>query len=73
MAQHCLQCHGADLQMKNVRLDSPEQLKRHSLSVYQQVSVLRAMPMNNVTQMTNEERQLVAAWFKAGAPVDAEF
>nr|UOZ97329.1 hypothetical protein NCPCFENI_01247 [Cupriavidus sp.] len=73
MAQHCLQCHGADLQMKNVRLDSPEQLKRHALSVYQQVSVLRAMPMNNVTQMTNEERQLVAAWFKAGAPVDAEF
>jgi len=73
MAQHCLQCHGVDLQMKNVRLDSPEQLKRHSLSVYQQVSVLRAMPMNNVTQMTYEERQLVAAWFKAGAPVDAEF
>jgi uncharacterized membrane protein len=73
MAQHCLQCHGADLQMKNVRLDSPEQLKRHALSVYQQVSVLRAMPMNNVTQMTSEERQLVAAWFKAGAPVDAEF
>jgi uncharacterized membrane protein len=73
MAQHCLQCHGAELQMKNVRLDSPEQLKRHALSVYQQVSVLRAMPMNNVTQMTSEERQLVAAWFKAGAPVDAEF
>lgn len=73
VSQHCLQCHGANLQLKNVRLDSPDQLKRHALSVYQQVSVLKAMPMNNATQITNEERQLVAAWFKAGAPVDTEF
>jgi uncharacterized membrane protein len=59
--------------MKNVRLDSPEELQRHALAMYQQVAVLRAMPMNNLTQMSDEERQTVAAWFKAGAPVDREF
>jgi len=73
VSQHCLQCHGAAVQMKNLRLDSPEALKSHALAVYQQVSVLRAMPMNNLTQMSDEERQTVAAWFKAGAPVDREF
>ena len=73
MSQHCLQCHGAAVQMKNVRLDSPEALKSHALAVYQQVAVLRAMPMNNLTQMSDEERQTVAAWFKAGAPTDREF
>ncbi|MFZ9314885.1 MAG: urate hydroxylase PuuD [Burkholderiaceae bacterium] len=73
VSQHCLQCHGAAVQMKNVRLDSPEALKSHALGVYQQVAVLRAMPMNNLTQMSDEERQTVAAWFKAGAPTDREF
>ena len=73
VSQHCLQCHGAAVQMKNVRLDSPEELQRHALAMYQQVAVLRAMPMNNLTQMSDEERQAVAAWFKAGAPVDREF
>ena len=73
VSQHCLQCHGAAVQMKNVRLDSPEELQRHALAMYQQVAVLRAMPMNNLTQMSDEERQTVAAWFKAGAPVDREF
>ena len=73
VSQHCLQCHGAAVQMKNVRLDSPEELQRHALAMYQQVALLRAMPMNNLTQMSDEERQVVAAWFKAGAPVDREF
>ena len=73
VSQHCLQCHGAAVQVKNVRLDSPEELQRHALAMYQQVAVLRAMPMNNLTQMSDEERQTVAAWFKAGAPVDREF
>lgn len=67
--KHCLQCHGAAVQFKNVRLDSPEELKRHALAVYQQVVVQKAMPMSNITQMTDAERAVVAAWFKAGAPV----
>jgi uncharacterized membrane protein len=36
--------------------------------VYQQVVVLKVMPMNNATQMTDDERALVKRWFEAGAP-----
>jgi len=69
MQNHCIQCHGAAVQLKNVRLDSPEDIKRHAQSVYQQVVVQKLMPMNNLTQMSDQERALVAAWFKAGAPI----
>jgi uncharacterized membrane protein len=67
VAQRCLQCHGEQVQMKNVRLDSPALLKQHAQSVYQQVVVTRLMPMNNATGITEDERALVRRWFEAGA------
>ena len=68
--QHCLSCHGAQVQMKNVRLDTAESIKLHAQNVYQQVSVTQQMPMNNATGITPEERQLVASWYLAGAKVE---
>jgi uncharacterized membrane protein len=68
MAQRCYMCHGAEVQMKNVRLDSPALLKQHAQAVYQQVVVSKTMPMNNATGITAEERALVSRWFEAGAP-----
>jgi uncharacterized membrane protein len=65
----CLQCHNAQVQMKNVRLDSPEQIKLHAQAIYSQVVVTKQMPMNNSTQITDAERTLVGEWFKAGAVV----
>ncbi|HSW20713.1 MAG TPA: hypothetical protein VLJ86_26045, partial [Ramlibacter sp.] len=65
--QRCLMCHGAQMQMKNVRLDSPDGVKQHAQGIYQQVVVTRIMPMNNATGMTDDERALVGAWFQAGA------
>jgi uncharacterized membrane protein len=69
MQTHCLQCHGPAVQLKNVRLDSPEVLKRHAAAIYQQVVVQKAMPMSNLTQMSDQERAIIAVWFKSGAPV----
>jgi uncharacterized membrane protein len=68
--QRCLQCHGAQLQMKNVRLDDPAALKQHAQAVYQQAVVAKTMPMNNSTGMTDAERALLGRWFLAGAKVD---
>jgi uncharacterized membrane protein len=68
--QRCLVCHNAQMQQKNVALHTPELLKQHALSVYQQVSVLKLMPMNNATQITDAERDLVRRWWEAGAPVN---
>lgn len=70
MAQRCYLCHGAQVQMKNVRLDSPEALKRHATQVYQQAVVTRLMPMNNATGITEAERQVIRQWFDAGAKTE---
>jgi len=67
LEQRCYMCHGAQLQMKNVRLDSPQALKQHAQAVYQQVVVTRIMPMNNATQITDAERTLIGQWFQGGA------
>ena len=42
---------------------------RHAQLVYQQAVVLKTMPLNNATQITDAERALIGTWFKAGAPV----
>ncbi|HEX5738779.1 MAG TPA: urate hydroxylase PuuD [Hydrogenophaga sp.] len=68
--QRCVMCHGEALQSKNVRLDSPESLKQHAQTVYQQVVVMKLMPMNNATGLTEPERALFARWFEGGAPVE---
>jgi uncharacterized membrane protein len=67
--QRCLACHNAQVQMKNVRLDSPEAVKKNAANVYQQVVVLRQMPMSNSTGITEEERLMVKNWYQNGAPV----
>ena len=70
LAQHCYSCHGEQVQMKNVRLDSPALVKQHGTNIYQQVVVARAMPMNNATGLSDAERQLIKQWFEAGARTD---
>ena len=60
-------CHGPTLQTKNVRLDTPQDLRLHAQQVYQQVVVAKIMPMNNATGMTEAERALVGRWFREGA------
>jgi len=70
LEQRCYMCHGAQVQMKNVRLDSPEGLKLHAQAVYQQAVVTKIMPLNNSTGITDAERGLIKQWFEAGAKVD---
>ena len=68
--QRCAMCHGEALQSKGVRLDSADELKKNAQMVYQQVVVMKLMPMNNATGLTDAERALFAKWFKDGARVE---
>jgi uncharacterized membrane protein len=70
VAQHCVSCHGEQVQMKNIRLDSADTLRQHAQNVYQQVVVTRQMPMNNATGITEAERATIGRWFQAGAKAD---
>ena len=70
LEQRCYSCHGAQLQMKNMRVDSPGLAKQHAQAIYQQVVVQKLMPMNNATGITDEERALIGSWYQAGASVE---
>ena len=63
----CVMCHNAQVQQKNVALHTPALLQQHALAVYQQTVVLKLMPMNNATAITDDERALVKRWFEGGA------
>ncbi len=67
--QRCLMCHNAALHQKNVRLDTPEAIATHAQDMYQQVVVLKQMPFNNATHITDDERALIGGWYLAGAPL----
>jgi uncharacterized membrane protein len=67
--QRCAMCHNAALAQKNVALHEPALIKQHAQAVYQQTALLKLMPLNNATQMTDDERALIKRWFDAGAPV----
>ena len=66
--QRCVLCHNAQVQQKNVALHTPELIRQHAQAVYQQAVVLKLMPMNNTTQITDTERALIQRWFEAGSP-----
>lgn len=70
LEQRCYMCHGALVQMKNVRLDSAEGVKLHAQNMFQQVVVTRIMPMGNATHITEAERALIGKWFTDGARID---
>ena len=67
VSQRCVLCHGPALQSKNLRFDAPDQIALHAQQIYQQAVVLKTMPMNNATQITDAERALIGRWFTAGA------
>ena len=69
MAQRCVACHNAQVQQKNVALHTPELVQQHARQIYQQAVVLRLMPMNNATGITEAERALIKRWFETrGTP-----
>lgn len=65
--QRCVLCHNAQVQQKNVALHTPALLQQHAQAVYQQAVLLKAMPLNNATQITDDERALIRRWYEATA------
>jgi uncharacterized membrane protein len=55
---------------KGVMLDTPERIAAHAREIALQAVHTHAMPPGNVTEITPEERAVLAAWVEAGAPRD---
>jgi uncharacterized membrane protein len=73
IGQRCVSCHaqqptqpGFAAAPAGVALDSPELIRRHAEKIYQQAVQLKAMPIGNMTGMTEEERGVIGEWFRAG-------
>ncbi len=61
--QRCALCHNAQVQQKGVALHTPELIQQHAQAIYQQSVVLKLMPMNNATQITDDERAAIERWY----------
>ena len=73
MNDRCVSCHAAQPKQagfaqppKDVKLETAEQIGAFAAKVNETVQS-KYMPIANLTQMTDEERGLVAAWFAQGA------
>ncbi|MGO4379476.1 urate hydroxylase PuuD [Pseudoduganella sp. RAF19] len=72
--QRCVACHSAHPTQPGftsapagVVLDTPDQIHQRAAQIQKQVVELKAMPLANLTSMTDAERAQVAAWLAAGA------
>lgn len=66
--QRCVMCHSAQVQSKNISFEAAGAIGRHAQQIYQQAVVMKLMPLNNATQMTAGERDVIKRWYEAGAP-----
>ena len=68
----CAMCHAKDplwagvaVPPKGILLQTPDQIKRAMGEIRVQAVLTQAMPPNNITQMTANERRVLAAWLES--------
>ena len=68
--ERCTNCHSASpthiafpAAPAGVLLDTDEQIFAEAERIYQQTVVLKVMPIANLTEMSDEERALIDAWY----------
>jgi uncharacterized membrane protein len=70
----CASCHaerptqpGFAAAPLGVMLENEAEIHQNAEKIYKQTVQLKAMPLANLTQMTDAERAQIAAWYEAGA------
>jgi uncharacterized membrane protein len=71
----CVTCHsshptnpGFAVAPKGVMFDTQAEIVANAQRAYEQVVVTKAMPLGNVTGITDAERELIGRWVRSGAP-----
>jgi len=74
-AARCVTCHsshptnpGFSVAPKGVMFDTQAEIVANAQRAYEQVVVTKAMPLGNVTKITDAERDLIGRWVRSGAP-----
>jgi uncharacterized membrane protein len=75
--RRCTVCHaekpsfpGFQQPPGGVMLDTPERIQAAAQRIHQQTVATHAMPIGNLTKMTDEERALLGKWLADGARID---
>jgi uncharacterized membrane protein len=76
IAERCAVCHAAKPTFPGFQqppggltFDTPEQIKAAAPRIHQQTIATQAMPIGNLTKMTDDERALLGKWLADGAPL----
>jgi uncharacterized membrane protein len=76
VAQRCEVCHAAQPTQPGfaaapagVLLDTPEHVRANAQRIYAVAVASHAMPLGNLTHMTDAERAQLGAWIRAGAKI----
>ncbi|MBV4451799.1 urate hydroxylase PuuD [Pseudomonas azadiae] len=72
--QRCTVCHSAkptsplfSTAPAGVMFDTPEQIQQQAARIQAQAVASQIMPLGNITQMTQQERDLIGTWINQGA------
>ncbi|MCW2267385.1 MULTISPECIES: urate hydroxylase PuuD [Pseudomonas] len=75
--ERCAVCHSAkptsplfSAAPAGVMLDTPQQIQQQAARIQAQAVTTQIMPLGNITQMTQQERELIGAWIAKGAPTN---
>ncbi|MGE8439206.1 MAG: urate hydroxylase PuuD [Pseudomonas palmensis] len=75
--ERCTVCHSAkptsplfSAAPAGVMLDTPQQIQQLAPRIQAQAVASQIMPLGNITQMTQQERELIGAWIAKGAPTN---
>lgn len=74
---HCVECHSASPTREGfpvaplgVMYDTPAQIGQYATRINTQVVVTAVMPLGNAHGMTQEERDIIGAWYYQGASTE---
>ena len=72
--QRCTACHSQRPKMvgaapQGIKFDTPEEIKAQAKAIRQQAVDSKTMPLGNVTNMTQAERDLLGRWIAQGAKI----
>ena len=75
--RRCATCHSASptddtftAAPAGITFDTPQEIRARASQIDEQAVRTRAMPLGNVTGMTEEERELLGRWIRQGAMVE---
>nr|WP_274611209.1 urate hydroxylase PuuD [Pseudomonas lalucatii] len=75
--ERCTVCHSASPSSPmfssapaGLMLDTPQQIQQQAAKIHAQTVASQVMPLGNITQMTQAERDLIGAWIAKGAQIN---